>query len=1179
MPVRCNPKTKISVFWLSDVVHRKFSPTIYALFICCLIATVSAEAQTARSESSEMLRQLLAMPAPTPRTPKADEEEKDQRPPEFYSDDRMPADSAPLDDLLAYWGHRTSILYLDGPKPTPAVRQRLLAAFEAEPDELRHLLPFLPETEAAAERVKKLYDEAQSGARFDESWQKSVREWLQFNSKYFLNELLALARKVKDKDGYVENQEALNALAKVDWSSAEPLLQTLVESGGPRSAALALRLSYQHALEDKDASAEGKYRARLQAIAANSSAPARARDIAIEALSLTEWDGRDEWYLSLFADETLLNSHDGSYGFSPLITLFDRDPDKWIPVMTRLVESKNRAVQQAAASCLVIYAIASPRRDAILPVLRWLSDPDWLKVSPTERVWFMQKMDQLEMPESVPGLIWIVENEENNAHWAARTLAHYKDPRAVPALKKALAQENNEDTRQYIIRALIASGGVPEAEQVAALEAYAAKLTTSEGRDDVERYRSYGDDALPVPVSIGNYLARMKDAPDSLVVAALARVEYLQKRNPELARVLLEITQRWQARQVDIDMLRRIGAQTADAATIANALERREKLRASVSAELQSLVGAGGTAQGVASVLLADESLAQSILGANDQSAQAALLACARLVQMPLPVAQVGALLESKNPNLKLAAERYLLAEDSPEARQLLWARHENEAFITGWRENILLIAGSDFGAMGKAEEKLRTELLGDGAPLEIIALVNNSEQPSQVVRVYKGKAVYTHYEDASRYRERVITSQELAQLKNFIETNHLMELGPQFGDCHHDCYVSEFLSVTKQRGRRMFNHQSIFTLMTTFANFELLGKGDGVKIHYRLENEIKGLEVLLADELLSAKDVWQRGKDLRVFVERAETPEEVEQRQKANDTPDDDEDNAEAAREESRRQEAERARARFSWRAFTNGKPGALLPQPEGYATFDESAFEVEYNDSPLQADKQLVETTTGNYVVFAGSYSKGGLWKKAMGQKAVPITEEGRYANAVVTPDGKWVVAGKAEDHWGQPNYVVRVNLQTNREYRVKLPPADEFQPIAYLATHGKLLLRRAKDKSNTDPKSISPVAPEFYLLDAATGQTQLVTGVFEPLQQEGRRSLQPTGKAYEFWAAIPDDANNRTRVGRYNVKDFSFQTLLVVPHLIFDSMKMWVDEDAAKLYVVYEDQLLRLPLRIAP
>jgi hypothetical protein len=81
--------------------------------------------------------------------------------------------------------------------------------------------------------------------------------------------------------------------------------------------------------------------------------------------------------------------------------------------MAKLVDSKDRALQQGAASCLVIYATSNPRRDAILPVLRWLSDPEWLRINGTQRAWFMQSMDQLEIPESVPVLIWIVENEKH----------------------------------------------------------------------------------------------------------------------------------------------------------------------------------------------------------------------------------------------------------------------------------------------------------------------------------------------------------------------------------------------------------------------------------------------------------------------------------------------------------------------------------------------------------------------------------------------------------------------------------------------------------------------------------------------------------------------------------------------------------------------------------------------
>jgi hypothetical protein len=142
------------------------------------------------------------------------------------------------------------------------------------------------------------------------------------------------------------------------------------------------------------------------------------------------------------------------------------------------------------------------------------------------------------------------------------------------------------------------------------------------------------------------------------------------------------------------------------------------------------------------------------------------------------------------------------------------------------------------------------------------------------------------------------------------------------------------------------------------------------------------------------------------------------------------------------------------------------------------------------------------------------------------------------------------------------------------VNLPPAEELDPLAYVAPHGRVLLRRARDDYDPSPKSVGPEMPEYYLLDAATGQTQLVSGIFAPLRQEGKRFLQPTDKPNEFWAAIPDEAKNQTQVGRYNLKDFSFQSVLVVPHITFDSMSMWADEVGGKLYLVFEGQLIRLP-----
>jgi hypothetical protein len=240
--------------------------------------------------------------------------------------------------------------------------------------------------------------------------------------------------------------------------------------------------------------------------------------------------------------------------------------------------------------------------------------------------------------------------------------------------------------------------------------------------------------------------------------------------------------------------------------------------------------------------------------------------------------------MRSKNSLLAVSAERYLLVEDSKEARELLWRRHSNEAFVTGWRENIALIGGGNFELMAKMEEKLRGELFKDNSPREIFALIANSEQYGRVLRIYADRAVYTYNENAARYRERVVSSAELAAFKEFITANSIPDLGPQFNYCHHDCWSAEFLALTKAQGRRVFSHQGIGRWITLLENFHLLGRGEAAQIHYNLEKEIKGLEVLYSDERLVVKDVWQGGAEVRVFVEREKSEDEIKARNEADD-------------------------------------------------------------------------------------------------------------------------------------------------------------------------------------------------------------------------------------------------------------------------------------------------------
>ena len=1138
--------------------------SVFAILFGCGLNICAQE----RTGSDAVMKQLLAAPAPTPRNGETSETQK-VRPPNFFDSDNHPPDDAPIDDLIDYWIGRSNPLYKGGPSNT--VRQRLLDWSGDDLKKLSPLLPLFTASETFAERIKQAFDKGANDPELKYQRQE-IKKWLVFNSTYFLGELLSLASKANDnsKSAFIENETALKALTKVDWSAAKPLLETLVNSGQQGTSTLALTLLYRHSVDEKDTSAELKFRSQLQSIASDRSFRGRARDDAIEALSQTEWSGRDEWYLSLFSDESLIELRDEGHAFSPLGTLFTRDPDKWIPVMTKLVTGKDQIPQQAAASCLARHATWSHRRDAILPVLRWLTDPDWIPLGSTQRAWFIQAMDEVDIPESVPGLIWIVENENDfSRRYAAGTLARYKDPRAIPALKKALA-ESDEDDRPLILEGLLASGGLTETEQVDALEAFAAKKITEAGPEEVMRYRSYRDEPLPIPVSTGFYLARLNSPPEGLAKAVFTRAESIGKRDEPLRRALLEIAHRWQGQQIDADLVKRIAANTAEAETIIVALNRRTSLRESVKSELHSLIAARGVPQGIGAILLDDSGINGSILTSTDQAAQVALLACARLTQTSLPVGLVRPLLKSKNSLLANAAEKYLLAEDSKEARTLLWQHHRNQAFITGWRENIELI-GRNFDEMGKLEEKLRAELFKPDGPREIFSLFSNGNRLGRVLRIYADRATYTHYEDSSRYREREVSKAEIANFKQFVSTNGLDDRGPRFGPCHHNCAALEFLTLTRERGRRAFSHEGIERSAIIVENFDLLGRGNETRTHYNFEKDIKGLEVLFSDEGLAVSDVWQRGEEIRIFVERAETMEE----RAANNAEDEANDNA---RVDAWQRERARSRARLSWRSLKNKDASSVTTAPEGYAIIDDARFPLDENDEYGRRDERQVQILTSDSILIARNFK--GLWKQVAGTKAARISrDDGGYANPVVTPDGKWAVLSRTDSDWSSPNYLLRINLETGQEFRVKLEPADQLDAIVFLPVHSKILLRRAKD----DPDLLSgkltlPSVGEHYLLDPKTGEVQSISGEFVPLHQEGKRFLQPTSKPGEYWAAIPDRTKNQTQVGRYNLKDFSFTPVLTLPQISFESMSMWVDEKREKLYFVYRAQLMRLPLKQA-
>jgi len=409
--------------------------TITNLLVCvlCLFVALQShlQAQTPKRDPLETLRQLLNLPAPRP--PNSEQQSTAKYPPAFFDKNNPPPDDAPLSDLVTYfsrWAYRPEVV------PSDTVRQRRFEFCLDEPKYFVNFANLVPQTKAAAIKIKEVYDKAE----LEDHERGYIKNWLIFNSDFFVDELLELVKDVKEneRNGSVDNAHALIALARVKWEVAEPLLRNMAAAAQPRSGALAQSLIYLHAIGEKDSTAEEQYRKILKTIASNRDLPPYARDVAIEKLSLTEWAGRDEWYLALFQDETLIEPSDGGHSVSPLTTLCGSNPNKWIPVMAR------------------------------------------------------------------SGLIWVVENDDGDSGYnrsvAAQSLVKYKDPRAAPALKRALAKEKLESQRKNILAGLIASQGLSDAEQLEAVEAYASQLTSAETRAEVERYRNADDEQLPMPI-------------------------------------------------------------------------------------------------------------------------------------------------------------------------------------------------------------------------------------------------------------------------------------------------------------------------------------------------------------------------------------------------------------------------------------------------------------------------------------------------------------------------------------------------------------------------------------------------------------------------------------------------------------------------------------------------------
>jgi hypothetical protein len=463
--------------------------------------------------------------------------------------------------------------------------------------------------------------------------------------------------------------------------------------------------------------------------------------------------------------------------------------------------------------------------------------------------------------------------------------------------------------------------------------------------------------------------------------------------------------------------------------------------------------------------------------------------------------------------------------------------------------------------SLTEAEDKLCAEM-NENPDLQGIYGFVIAPKFGQVVRVYQNRVVFTYYEDYVRYRERDLTNKETETLRKLVNEVKLETQPPVRDVCIDMCVPYEFLSIQRNDARRVaifaprYAPPKPLDKLADYYN-ELRESGNFTS-HYYIQGKVKNFEVLLADNVWSARAVWKRGKDFRLLVEDASKWQgnyAAAEKYFENSLPASGvEDYGQRLKRLKRRAEIEHAH--YSWRRFENGRLDEIVSAPD----------EIPYFDTDWRF-------AINGYKYLNPCVSKTDCALLKVNDSIKPILiRKGNYdtSDLTVSPDGRWLVTAK-EDRESGWEKLVRINLQTSEEFLVDLELSYEIDVIAYIEAHHKFLIRQRKWVGyQKEPSSMT------FLLNADTGKLDRVAGDFVPLlsQSQDRKPLQPTRKPHVFWVAS-HDFRGHTQFGIYDTKSFTFKALARWTDMEFESNRMWVDEKEKKIYFVYGGHLLALPL----
>lgn len=661
------------------------------------------------------------------------------------------------------------------------------------------------------EELYHYYVEAVDSQGLTSTEKQELQDWLIMNSDYLRADLAKKAQGIFFGNG-MEGEDYLKLYVDVDWGNAVVLLQQFRRGKDERKKAVALDILLRKDVEGGMNCNQSEYFLEIRKLAENTEAKGFARDRAIDTLVDLNWKGKQDWCLSLFEDPTMREIRDDFWTYDPLSTMVSRDPDEWIPVLTGLVNSKDRTVHNNAVACLLELVSDEAIAEALRPLIPWILDPDWADTgSVVDRLRLVQCLDEVDLLEAAEDLIWVLENEKDRSYVeaAAEALAIWGYRKAVPNLKDALVRQTHETTRQQLASAIYRLDGFSVAEKVDALCALAHKLSNlseDEKKSDkwVPDLSPIKKDPLDPAVSIGFFIRSTIQPDDDLCKQSLSRIRELYKTKPSAAVELENIVFAWDHPMANRALLNSLIDVRINENMLLSLFSKGRLTMELYGTQLSEMIQRGGVLKGIACVLLRSGELPDQVLRSPDTLAKKALLASARHVQFAVDLALLERQLQSGDPELESLALDCLRYDERPDAWELLFRESNEEYSIVGSR----IPYGPGYVSYEEFErwfQYIKKDVITNGG--EIVALLSSGVWGGVgnfiIIRKRQEKIEIELHDEIDKYCRRVLLQEKWDDLISFIEKYDIDAL-PALETNAHDKIRYEYLHLKPNGGFRV---------------------------------------------------------------------------------------------------------------------------------------------------------------------------------------------------------------------------------------------------------------------------------------------------------------------------------------------------------------------------------------